>query len=260
MANDILDIITLTTDFGNNEGYVGAMKGRILNILKNHNKDAKIIDISHEINPFNIYHGAYVLLTAVPYFPPSVHVAVIDPTVGSERNSIVVETKSGHYLVGPDNGVFTYVVEKLGIKRIIKIDEERYDPSSTFHGRDVYAVVGAEILINNGYDGEKLNNIVKLDNEKKRVIHIDRFGNIITNIKKDEITFKYYDTIMIKIRHKNGIEKIIKCKFVKSYFEEKNNFVCLINSEGFLEISKFMDNASKLLNVDYLDEIEIIKK
>lgn len=63
---------------------------------------------------------------------------------------------------------------------------------------------------------------------------------------------------MIKIRHKNGIEKIIKCKFVKSYFEEKNNFICLINSEGFLEISKFMDNASKLLNVDYLDEIEII--
>ena len=185
MRDDILDIITLTTDFGTNEGYVGAMKGRILNILKKYNKDAKIIDISHEIKPFNIYHGAYVLLTAIPYFPPSVHVAVIDPTVGSERKSIVIETK-------------------------------------------------------------------------KRVIHIDRFGNIITNIKKDEVTFKYYDTIMIKIRHKNGIEKIIKCKFVKSYFEEKNNFICLINSEGFLEISKFMDNASKLLNVDYLDEIEII--
>ncbi len=259
MSDSILDIITLTTDFGTNEGYVGAMKGRILNILKNYNKDAKIVDISHEIKPFNIYHGAYVLLTAVPYFPPSVHVAVIDPTVGSERNSIVIETKNGHYLVGPDNGLFTYVVEKLGIKRIVKINESKYIPSSTFHGRDVYAVVGAEILINNGYDGEELEGIVRLNNEKKRVIHIDRFGNIITNIREEEVDFKLYDEVLIKIKTKNG-DKIIKCKFVKSYFEEKDGFICLINSEGFLEISKFMDNASKLLNVDYLDEIEIIKK
>ncbi|XRO76680.1 SAM hydrolase/SAM-dependent halogenase family protein [Methanocaldococcus sp. 10A] len=253
-----MDIITLTTDFGNCEGYVGAMKGRILDILKKHNKDAKIVDICHEIKPFNIYHGAYILLTAIPYFPPSVHVAVIDPTVGSERNSIVIETKNGHYLVGPDNGLFTYVSEKLGIKKIIKIDESKYKPSSTFHGREVYAVVGAEILINNGYDGEELRDIVKLNNNKKRVIHIDRFGNIITNIRADEIDFDIYDEVLIKIKTKNG-DKVIKCKFVKSYFEGEDNFICLINSEGFLELSKFMDNASKLLDVDYLDEIEIIK-
>ncbi|ACV24108.1 SAM hydrolase/SAM-dependent halogenase family protein [Methanocaldococcus fervens] len=253
-----MDIITLTTDFGTTEGYVGAMKGRILDILKKHNKTAKIVDICHEIRAFNIYHGAYVLLTAIPYFPPSVHVAVIDPTVGSERNSIVVETKNGHYLVGPDNGLFTYVVEKLEIKRVIKIDESKYIPSSTFHGRDVYAVVGAEILINNGYDGEELDDIVKLDTEKKRVIHIDRFGNVITNIRAEEVDFNLYDEILIKIKTKKG-EKIIKCKFVKSYYEEKDEFICLINSEGFLEISKFMDNASKLLDVDYLDEIEILK-
>ncbi|CAB3288425.1 conserved protein of unknown function [Methanocaldococcus lauensis] len=252
-----MDIITLTTDFGFSEGYVGAMKGRILEILKKHNKDAKIVDISHEVKPFNIYHGAYVLLTSIPYFPPSVHVAVIDPTVGSERNSIVVETKNGHYLVGPDNGLFTYVVERLGIERIIKIDESKYNPSSTFHGRDVYAVVGAEILINNDYEGEKLKSIVTLDNEKKRVIHIDRFGNIITNIKASEVKFNIYEDVLIKIKTKNG-DKIIKCKFVKSYFEGGDNFICLINSEGFLEISKFMDNTSKLLGVDYLDEVEII--
>ncbi len=252
-----MDIITLTTDFGFSEGYVGAMKGRILEILKKHEKDAKIVDISHEVKPFNIYHGAYVLLTSIPYFPPSVHVAVIDPTVGSERKSIVVETKNGHYLVGPDNGLFTYVCEKLGIKRIIKIDESKYNPSSTFHGRDVYAVVGAEILINNDYEGEKLKSIVTLDNEKKRVIHIDRFGNIITNIKASEVKFNIYDDVLIKIKTKNG-DKIIKCKFVKSYFEGGDNFICLINSEGFVEISKFMDNASKLLGVDYLDEVEII--
>ena len=253
-----MDIITLTTDFGYSEGYVGAMKGRILDILKNHGKDAKIVDISHDIRAFNIYHGAYVLLTAVPYFPPSVHVAVIDPTVGSERNSIVIETKNGHYLVGPDNGLFTYVAERLGIKRVIKIDESKYKPSSTFHGRDVYAVVGAEILINGDYEGEELEDIVKLDSKKKRVIHIDRFGNVITNIRADEIDFDVYSNITIKIKTKDR-EKIVKCKFVKSYFEEKDSFICLINSEGFLEISKFMDNASKLLGVDYLDEIEIVK-
>jgi len=257
-----MNIITLTTDFGTREGYVGAMKGKIISILKD--KDIKIVDISHEIEPFNIYHGAYVLLTSIPHFPPSVHIAVVDPTVGSERNSIVIKTERGDYLVGPDNGLFTYVVKKLGVKEIFKIDEEKYSPSSTFHGRDIYAVVGAEILKEGKYKGERLGDFVKLDEVKKKIIHIDRFGNIITNIKKDEISFTHGDEIKIKIIHKqkNKIrtEKIIKCKFVSSYFEGKDDLICLINSEGFLEISKFMDNASKLLNVNYLDEIKIIGK
>ncbi|AEF96282.1 SAM hydrolase/SAM-dependent halogenase family protein [Methanotorris igneus] len=252
-------IITLTTDFGSNEGYVGAMKGKILSILREHSKSAEIIDITHEIKPFNIYHGAYVLLTFVPYFPPSIHVAVVDPTVGSERNPIVVITKNDHYLIGPDNGLFHHVVERLGIKRIIKIDEEKYAPSSTFHGRDIFAVVAAEIAVGKDIEGEELDSIVKLKTEPC-IIHIDRFGNIITNIKKEDVNFEYGEKVKIKIKRNNKKEKIIECKFVKSYYEEEDEFLCLINSEGFLEISKFMDNAAELLGVDYLDEIEILNE
>ncbi|ENN96201.1 hypothetical protein J422_03603 [Methanocaldococcus villosus KIN24-T80] len=250
-----MDIITLTTDFGYSEGYVGAMKGRILNILKKYNKEVKIIDISHDIRPFNIYHGAYVLLTSIPYFPEAVHIAVVDPTVGSERRSIVIETKNG-YLVGPDNGIFSYVLDRLKVKKIYKIDENKYNPSNTFHGRDVYAVVGAEIIIRNGYDGEEIDDIVRLDDKTKRVIHIDRFGNIITNIRENEVNFSYGDDVEIEIKTRFG-KKRIKCKFVRSYYEGKD-FICLINSEGFLEIGRFMDSAAEKLKVDYLDEINII--
>ncbi|WP_423791905.1 SAM hydrolase/SAM-dependent halogenase family protein [Methanocaldococcus indicus] len=250
-----MDIITLTTDFGYSDGFVGAMKGRIYSILKKYNRRVEIVDICHNVRPFNIYNGAYVLLTSIPYYPPSVHIAVIDPTVGSERNSIVVKLKNGSYIVAPDNGLVSYVVNRIGIDKIYRIDETKYSPSSTFHGRDVYAVVGAEIVAGI-FEGEEIDKIVKLDDTKKRVIHIDRFGNIITNIKRDEINFKLYDYIKIKFKTKKG-EKIIKCKFVKSYFEGGNEFICLINSEGFLEIAKFMDNAANLLDVDYLDEVEI---
>jgi S-adenosylmethionine hydrolase len=251
-------IITLTTDFGSNEGYVGAMKGRILSILKEYSKSGEIVDITHEIKPFNIYHGAYVLLTSIPYFPPSIHVAVVDPTVGSGRNPIVIITKNNHYLIGPDNGLFHHVAERLGIKRIIKINEKKYAPSSTFHGRDIFAVVAAEIAVGNAIEGEELDSIVKLKTEPC-IIHIDRFGNIITNIKKEDVDFEYGEKIRIKIK-RGKKEKIVECKFVKSYYEEEDEFLCLINSEGFLEISKFMDNASELLGVDYLDEIEILNE
>ncbi len=250
-----MDIITLTTDFGDSEGFTGAMKGKILSTLKKYNKDAKIIDITHNIKPFNIYHCAYVLLEFVPFFPEAVHIAVVDPTVGSKRRSIVIETNKG-FLVGPDNGIFSYVTDILKIKKIYLIDEKKYTPSNTFHGRDIYAVVGAE-LISGVFEGIEINDFVKFDNSIKKVIHIDRFGNIITNVKENEINFNYGDIITIKFITKTGIKKI-KCKFVKSYFEEKEGFLCLINSEGFLEIAKFMDNAAKYLEVDYLDRVEII--
>jgi hypothetical protein len=249
-------IITLTSDFGN-EGYVGAMKGRILSIAKN----VSIVDITHNVKPFNIYHGAYVLLTSIPYFPPSIHVAVVDPTVGSERNSIVVITRDNHYLIGPDNGLFTYLVERMGVKKIIKIDEDRYNPSSTFHGRDIYSVVAAEIASGSEIKGTEIESIVKL-NPEPCVIHIDVFGNIITNIRKEDIDFNYGDNIRIKIKHnmknKEKKEKIIDCKFVKSYYEKEEGFLALINSEGFLEIALFMDSAAETLEVGYLDRIEIL--
>ncbi len=248
-------MITLTTDFGLSEGYVGAMKGKIYSLLKKANKICEVIDISHSIKSFNIWHGAYVLKTSVPYFPKAIHIAVVDPTVGSERNSIVVETEN-FFLVGPDNGLFTYLLEDFNVKSIYKIDESKYTPSKTFHGRDVYAVVGAEIFINNyKFEGEGLKEIVKLD-YKNRVIHIDKFGNIILGIKEEDISFNYGDIVNIRFYTKEGV-KDVKAKFVESYYQCKEGFICLINSEGFLEVAKFMDSANKYLNVNYGDRLEI---
>ncbi|WP_456418720.1 SAM hydrolase/SAM-dependent halogenase family protein [Methanocaldococcus infernus] len=243
-------MITLTTDFGLSEGYVGAMKGRIYSLLKKYNKGCEVVDISHEIEPFNIWHGAYVLKTSIPYFPKAIHIAVVDPTVGSERRSIVVETEN-FFLVGPDNGLFTYLIEDFKVKNIYKIDESQYCPSKTFHGRDVYAVVGAEIFINDfKFEGERIKEIVKLD-YKNRVIHIDRFGNIILGIR--DFNLRPGDEVEIVF---NGEKKIV-AKFVESYYQGKEGFICLRNSEGFLEVAKFMDSANKYLNVKHGDRVEV---
>ncbi len=142
MAEAFQPLISLTTDFGLADGYVAAMKGVILGILPT----ACIVDISHEITPFNVYEGAYVLDSAVPYFPDNaVHVVVIDPGVGSTRHPIAVKTNHG-LLVGPDNGVLAPLMEHLQVQQLVRLDNPDYwlsPVSETFHGRDIFAPVGA---------------------------------------------------------------------------------------------------------------------
>src|SRR5512139_46353 len=127
-------IISLTTDFGSRDPYVGEMKAVILGICS----DATIIDITHEIEKFNTRMAAYVLASATPYFPPgTIHVAVIDPSVGTKRRPIVVQTRKS-YFVGPDNGVLDLATEKQGINSVHEITNPKVtlqNVSSTFHGR-----------------------------------------------------------------------------------------------------------------------------
>lgn len=193
-------IVTLTTDFGTSDGYVGAMKGVIIARAP----DARIIDISHAIPAHDVTAAAYALATAVPQFPPgTVHVAVVDPGVGGERKAVIVVDKD-QYFVGPDNGIFSLVAPRPSAAYEISESEFRRDkPSSTFHGRDIFAPAAAKLAADGkpeeagpqvvlrgrlgapdiGKDGDT----GKRKRKSARVLHVDVFGNMITNILADRI-------------------------------------------------------------------------
>lgn len=140
-------VLVLQTDFGTKDGAVAAMKGVAVGV----DPRLPVFDLSHENTPFDIWEAAYRLKQAAPYWPAgTVFVSVVDPGVGTERASIVLQTKSGHYFVGPDNGTWTLVAEELGIEAVRRIDEKvnrraGSEKSYTFHGRDIYAFVGARL-------------------------------------------------------------------------------------------------------------------
>lgn len=188
-------IVTLTTDFGTKDHFVGVMKGVILSICPG----ASIVDISHEVQPFEIQEGAFVVAQAYRYFPKkSIHVAVVDPGVGSERRPILVEA-GGHYFIGPDNGLLAMVYSGIEHK-VREITAAKYflEPvSKTFHGRDIFAPAAAHLA--NGARVASFGKII--DNHLKpsftepqqtskrqwtgTVLHADRFGNLITNFHID---------------------------------------------------------------------------
>ena len=140
-------VVVIQTDFGVKDGAVAAMKGVAYGV----DDDLMLVDLTHEIPAYNIWEAAYRLNQVVPYWPPNtVFVSVVDPGVGTERRSIVVKTKKGHYIVTPDNGTTTLVAESEGIDAVRSIDEkinrrEGSDSSYTFHGRDVYMYTAARL-------------------------------------------------------------------------------------------------------------------
>jgi len=188
-------IITLTTDFGTADGFVGAMKGVILSICP----DARIVDITHDIPPQDVLSGALTLEAAAPHFPPNtIHVAVIDPGVGSDRAPLYVETRK-HFFIGPDNGLFDLVSAGRFV-RAMKLTTPAFfsaSPSATFHGRDIFAPAAAHLAGGAEVEhlAEPVSTLVRLDfpqPERKgydleaHVIHVDRFGNLITDLRRFE--------------------------------------------------------------------------
>lgn len=187
--------IALLTDFGTRDYYVGAMKGVILSI----NPNASIVDITHEIEPQNITSAAFVLSACYRDLPNgTIFVCVVDPGVGSDRLAIAAAS-NGRIFVGPDNGIFGLVLENDS--KIVSITNEKFfrkPVSSTFHGRDIFAPVGAHLSAGSALEdmGPPIDDPVKLPEIWSRktddgvivghVIHIDRFGNIVTNITVDE--------------------------------------------------------------------------
>ncbi len=235
-------VVALLTDFGTQDGFVGAMKGVILSIAP----DTPIVDISHEVEPFNILEGALILRAHYSYFPEkTVFVCVVDPGVGSERKALIVETPK-YFFVGPDNGPFDLVLREEGSFKVYEITNERYTlpkRNNTFHGRDVFAPVGA--YLKKGVKPEeigkeikyefKLNfpEPVKRDNYVEgEIVHFDRFGNAITNVKCSN--------------YAEGVFRNKKIKVVNHFLEGipgEINAVC--GSFGLMELFTPMDSAKE---------------
>ena len=260
-----MKLLTFLSDFGSKSNYVSQMKGVALSIT-----DARIIDITHDISPQNIREGAYVLMTSIKHFPiGTVHVAVVDPGVGTIRRGIVITTKT-QILVGPDNGLLIPAARNLGNFTVYEITNPNFMSktiSNTFHGRDIFTPVAANILNGIMFDkiGPVTNHFVDLDFGKYKlrektvtgnIIYIDSFGNIITNI--DGVNFKkvlnYDKKIMLFIG-----DKRLEIPFIKSYnFVKKGEFLATIGSSELLEISLNQGNAAKKLKIKPDDEIKIL--
>lgn len=244
-------IITLLTDFGTADYFVGAVKGAILSV----NPKAVIVDLTHEIPPQDIAAGAFTLLAAYKTFPAgTIHVGVVDPGVGSTRRPVIVSANK-QFFVGPDNGLFTYIYDREPSHKIFHVTAEKYfrpDPSSTFHGRDIFAPVAA--ALSNGVKprefGPRISDAVRLPvslepeilkngDVRARIIHIDRFGNCVTNITRDLV--KPNTSLLIN-------RKRIR-KFRSFYGEDSSNTPFAIwGSAAFLEISMNGRSAAHKLN------------
>jgi len=260
-----MKIITFLTDFGTNNGYVAQMKGAASSIT-----NARLIDITHDITPHNIREGAFILQTVIPYYPVgTVHVAVIDPGVGTERKGIIITTRS-HILVGPDNGLLMPSAHFLGDFTVYEITNERYmnnSISNTFHGRDIFAPIASHIIEGVQFEeiGNKIDDFTDLDfgqaeitnkTATGKVIYVDRFGNAITNIDGFKLLdyLDYGKKIMIFIENKSKL-----VPFVKSYgFVRKGQVLTTIGSSNFLEISVNQGNAAKKFSIKENDEIKIL--
>jgi S-adenosyl-L-methionine hydrolase (adenosine-forming) len=230
-------VVTLLTDFGTADYFVGAVKGAILSV----NSSANIVDITHEIPPQDIEAGAFTLFAAYKTFPArTIHVAVVDPGVGSERRPIIVSANE-QFFVGPDNGLFTYIYDREPSHRVVHVTAERYfrpSVSATFHGRDVFAPVGA--ALSNGIAlenfGEEIKDPIRLPSldTPLRIIHIDRFGNCVTNITRAEKSLVINGRTISEFRQFYGEG-------------DDESLFGIMGSAGFLEISVNGGSAAKVL-------------
>jgi len=264
-----MSLITLLTDFGTRDEYVGLMKGVILTI----NPSVTIVDITHRIDSQDIEQAAYAIHSAYRYFPSgSVHLIVVDPGVGTGRSLLVLEM-GNQYFVAPDNGVLTLLFNEKNINSLIKLTNSNYfleTVSRTFHGRDIIAPVGAHLA--RGVEPHKLgeeislSGAVQLENLQPRVtdtgeiagkvLAIDHFGNLITNIDFQMLAPNDIpgpiESAMIRI----GSHTI---KGIDETYENgaPNTPLALIGSRGYLEVAVNMGSAAELLNTRKGDTVRV---
>jgi S-adenosylmethionine hydrolase len=257
-------IITLLTDFGLKDAYVASMKGVILKI----NSECTLVDITHQVNPHDIQEGAFTLANAYSTYPKgTIHLAVVDPGVGGPRKPILFVTNN-YFFVGPDNGLFAIALRDEVVIKAVLLKNQKFflsNVSSTFHGRDIFAPVAAHLSL--GLKPERLGPAVRswsaislpkpIRKQGKlvgEVIHIDSFGNLVSNIDAEELRrFSKGRPFLIRI----GKRTLMGMK--EGYWEGKREQpMALFGSGGFLEISIREGNAQKLLKVRRGNPIQII--
>lgn len=285
----VTSVITLTTDFGTSDGFVGTMKGVILGI----NPQATIVDITHDIAPQNVEQGAFVFAAAARYFPPNaIHLVVVDPGVGSARRPIAIQAGETIY-IAPDNGILSLALQsttlaphahlpwgsaegsagvnnqKPTIPRAVHLTNPNYwlpRVSSTFHGRDIFAPCAAHLSLGVPLEemGEPITDWVRLarvlpsrrgdDAIVGRIAHVDRFGNVITNIGEEMLEGMDRARMVIEIAGK----KIMGLK--RAYADvAPGELIALISSGWELEIAQREGSAAKGLGVKVGDEVVVLE-
>ena len=277
-------LITLTTDFGTQDGYVAAMKG----VLSSLAPGVPLVDITHAIPPQDVRSAAYVLWTAVPYFPAeSVHLVVVDPGVGTARHPIAVRTLWGT-LVGPDNGVFSYLWAVAPSDLVVIVEESKYRlpvVSSTFHGRDIFAPAAAYVAGSAGSPGVPLEALgppleapvclplPRLTLEPGRIqgeiLYVDRFGNAITSIGRLhwqgeqlhlEAAFPPAQHAPIPATRARVVLKGRDLGPVRHTYAESapGAALALVGSEGMLELAVNQGHGATALGVAVGDVVDLV--
>jgi hypothetical protein len=261
MASRQTPLITLTSDFGLRDPYVASMKGVIYTITKN----ARVVDLTHEIPPQDVFEGALFLAGAIPYFPEgTIHVAVIDPGVGTDRHPIVVSA-GDQILVCPDNGLPTLFLQKHPLQEAWIIKNPRFlreTVSATFHGRDVFAPTAAHLASGAALHevGEELDTIVTLDVPRPRqdsaqclhgeIVHVDRFGNLVTNIHRSMIGDAAPHVIRAGRHRLRGLRRTYAAA-------PPGTALALFDSADYLEIAINGGNAHAALRLGPGDEVSV---
>lgn len=251
-------IVTLTTDFGLNDHFVGTMKGVILGIVP----DAEIVDICHTVQAFDILDGALALAHAYPYFPPgTVHLVVVDPGVGSARRPIVASSEEFNF-VAPDNGVLSLMYareERLSVRHITSDHYFLQPLSNTFHGRDIFAPVAAYLakgVIHEKF-GEEITDFVRFNAPRPKaidaktlrgvVLRVDRFGNLITNFSPQDVPALFQEPVApFKITIGKKEISSLRSNFAEGTAGE---VFAILGSMGYLEIAANRGSAAQLTGV-----------
>ncbi len=252
-----MNTVTLTTDIG--WRYAAQMKGRILSIAPG----AVIVDVAHDVAPQDITEGAFVLYAAAPQFDDAVHVAVVDPGVGTARRAVIALCEHG-CLVGPDNGVLIPAARRLGLQQVYEITAGAYtadEVAPTFHGRDIFAPVAVRLLRGvppdelgvSCSDYETLDLGEAPDAENGVVVYIDHFGNLITSLRPGDISAAYGDTVTVFVANRRH-----NLPFVPSYgHADKQELLLTVSSAGLLEIARRNGNAQQTLRAARGDRVTV---
>jgi len=243
-------IITLTTDFGEDGSYVGAMRGVILSLCP----EANLVDITHQVNPFSALEASLILSQACPAFPKgTIHLAVVDPGVGGMRKPLLLES-GGHFFVGPDNGLFTPFLDDASRLVRLRARTGNGTPSDTFHGRDIFAPAAALLARGESLEslGEPTRQAVRLHMPRPRhesnrvtgqVVSLDRFGNLITNIHRRDL-----DALGAQLDIRVGTTRIPR--LVRTYDDgTMGEALALVGSSGYLELAVVQGHAGGQLGV-----------